>query len=118
MLKVQSIISSIRTLGDGTIRLVVDSQELAPKDKAELMELHNIPGHFVFSSTGIQEEDIPTVPVEFEQKPPSQRLRNTLFVFYEKSGGKKENFEVYYRKFMEHHIEKLKTKIRELEQIN
>lgn len=118
MLKIQSIISSIRTLGDGTIRLVVDSQELMPQDKAELMGLHNIPGHFVFSANGIKEEDIPTVPVEFEQKTPSQRLRNTLFVYYDKRGGKKEDFDLYYRRWIEHQIDKLKGKIHELEQIN
>ena len=76
------------------MKLIVHTQELIKDDKAELMNLHNKIGYFLFSVTGIKEEDIPDEPIEFEgQKTLSAQLRNVLFKLHEKQRGKPEDFE-------------------------
>lgn len=112
MLKAPSQIVKIETVSDGGVKLIVHTQELQPQDKAELMNLHNKIGWFVFSDTGISEEDIPDEPVEFEgQKTLSERLRNVLFRLHEKQGGKPEDFEAYRIGIMERLINKYKAKL-------
>jgi hypothetical protein len=117
MLRVPSTISKVGTMSDGGIRLQVDTQELTPEDKAEMMNLHNKLGYFVFSENVIQEQDIPNEPIEFmNQKSLSERLRNLLWVLHEKRGGKPEDFEVFRHKYMEAVMAKIKEKISELDQ--
>ena len=103
-------------MSDGGMKIVVNTQELQAEDKAELMNLHNKLGHFVFSITGIKEEDIPNEPVEFEgQKTLSERLRNVLFRLHEKQGGKPEDFEAYRARVMERLINTYKSKLDDFE---
>jgi hydrogenase maturation factor len=114
VLKVPSQISKIETTSDGGMKLTVHTQELEQEDKAELMNLHNKIGYFVFSVTGIKEEDIPDEPIEFEgQKTLSERLRNVLFRLHEKQNGKPEDFEAYRQKVMEKLINHYKQKLDE-----
>lgn len=105
-------------MADGGLRLQVDSQELTASDKAELMSLHQQVGWFLFSPNAIQVEDIPTEPVETDQKTPSQRLRAVLYVYWEKVNGsvkyKDHNFDVFYKEQLEKLIEHFKQKIDEL----
>lgn len=112
MLKVPSQITKVETMEDGGLKLTVKTQELESPDKAEVMELHNKIGHFVFSATGIKEEDIPDEPIEFDgQKTLSERLRNVLFRLHEKQGGKPEDFESYRQKVMTKLIDHYKAKL-------
>ena len=103
-------------MSDGGLKLVVHTQELDPTDKAEVMNLHDKFGWFVFSETHIKEEDIPDEPIEFEgQKTLSERLRNVLFRLHEKQGGKPEDFESYRHKIMGKLINYYKSKLDEYE---
>jgi len=116
MLKVPSQIVKVETMTDGGMKVVVHTQELQPADKAELMDLHNKIGHFVFSVTGITQEDIPTEAVEFEgQKSLSERLHNVLFRLHEKQGGKPEDFPTYRARVMEKLIATYKAKLDDFE---
>lgn len=116
MLKIPSQIVKIETMTDGGMKLVVNTQELVPQDKAELMGLHQQFGWMVFSVTHIKEEDIPDEPIEFDgQRTLSERLRNVLFRLHEKQGGKPEDFESYRHKIMEKLINTYKNKLDELE---
>jgi hypothetical protein len=112
MLKIPSVISKVSTMSDGSLRLQIDTQELAGVDKGELMELHNKMGWMVFSETGIKEEDIPSDLIEEGQKTPSQRLRAVLYVLWEKK--QVGTFEDFYRKTLEKLIDHYKIKIEEL----
>jgi len=115
MLKTPSQIVKIETTSDGGMKLVVHTQELASENKAELMSLHNKIGWFVFSESGISEQDIPDEPIEFDgQKTYSERLRNVLFRLHEKQGGKPEDFESYRARIMEALINRYKSKLDDL----
>ena len=101
---------------DGGLKITVKTQELVSSDKAEVMELHNKVGYFVFSVTGIKEEDIPDEPIEFEgQKTLSERLRNVLFRLHEKQNGKPGDFESYRQKVMTRLIDHYKAKLDDFE---
>jgi hypothetical protein len=65
MLRVASQIVKVETTSDGAIKLAVVTQELHPTDKAELMNLHNKLGWFVFAPTNkIRGKDITDEPRE------------------------------------------------------
>lgn len=116
MLKIPSQIVKIETMTDGGMKLVVNTQELVPQDKAELMGLHQQFGWMVFSVTHIKEEDIPDEPIEFDgQKSPSQSLRNTLYVYFERQGGKSEDFPMYWHKYCEQKKNDIKRKLDEIQ---
>ena len=98
-------------MSDNGMKVVVNTQELAPADKAELMSLHNKMGWFVFSDVDVEQSDIPDEPIEFEgQKTLSQQLRNVLFRLHEKQNGKPEDFEAYRQKIMTKLVNQYKAK--------
>jgi hypothetical protein len=85
LLKVPASITKITTMADRSLRLQIDTQEIAPKDAGTLMMMNDTLGVFVFSPSDIKLEDLtnlPEVKVEKGQKTPSQRLRSRLFVYY------------------------------------
>lgn len=104
-------------MSDGGMKVVLNTNELTPAEKAELMGYHNQFGWMVFAPTdNITEEDVPDEPIEFEgQKTYSERLRNVLFRLHEKRGGKPEEFESYRARIMERLINTYKDKLDDLE---
>ena len=100
-------------MADKSLRLQVDTQELGKDDKAKIFDLHDVLGWFVFSKVEIKDEDIldlPEIKPEFKnEKSPSQRLRNRLFVYFE--GTHTGNFDSWYKKEMDkigqHYLDKL-----------
>lgn len=116
MLRVPSTIAKVETMSDGGLKLIVHTQELVASDKAEVMNLHEKFGWMVFSESLIKEEDIPDEPIEFDgQKSPSQSLRNTLYVYFERQGGKSEDFPMYWHKYCEQKKNEIKRKLDEIQ---
>lgn len=103
-------IESISTRKDRTIKVIVGTQELEPSDSAELMALHNKLGWFMFAENAFTIEDIPkeNAPEFKEDKSPSQRLRNTLYVYWDKCTDKKTTFNNFYDQFIEKKIREIK----------
>ena len=116
MLKIPSLIVKVETLADGGMKIVANTNEMPSKDKAELMDYHNKFGWLVFSPTdNITDSDIPDDPVEFAgEKSPSQSLRDTLFVYHSKQGGKPEDFPLYWKRYCEQKKSDIKRKIDDL----
>jgi len=113
ILKVPATISKITTMSDGGLRLQVDTQELNQGDSGKVMMLRNKLGHFVFAETGIVEADLknlPEIKLEEGEKPPSTRLRATLFVYWEQHKVQ-EPFDIFYRRKVESFIEAVKEKL-------
>jgi hypothetical protein len=112
MLKVPAQISKVETTSDKCLKLIVHTtQELAPSSEAEVFQMKQKIGWFVFSDVSIEESDIPDEPIEFEgQKTLSERLRNVLFRLHEKQASKPEEFEFYRQRIMEKLINSYKAK--------
>ena len=113
MTKIPAIISSIKTMHDNTLRLEVDTQELTPEAKAELFNLHNQYGVFVYSVQDIKENDLdelPIIKIEKHKKSPSQRFRAVLYRIWQNE-GQQGAFEDYYKSRMEQLISHYKEKL-------
>lgn len=106
-------ITKITTLRDRTVRLQVDCQEVRSEYAAELFALNDKIGWFFFADQVIKEvpKDLPDVVLEKNEKSPSERLRASLFVLHSQNGGKKEDFDSFYKKQMEMFIEAVKDKL-------
>ena len=106
-------------LVDGGRRIWVSTNELAPEQLALLNQYgdNKTFGYFFFKpETGITQDEIdklevPEVKPEFKgEKTPSQRLRNVIYVFWEKQGAKGD-FETFYKRQMERLINKIKEQL-------
>jgi hypothetical protein len=108
---VPSTIVKVETMADRTLKLRVDTaQELLAEDEAKVMRLRGQLGWFVYSTREISESDIPDVEIdaEVDEKSPSQRLRNIIWVHWDQNTNKSKTFDVYYREVMDKIINKLR----------
>lgn len=106
-------ISKITTMSDKTLRLQVDCQEISPDEEALIFSTRNKLGYFAFAEREIKVEDLdlPDFVKEFkDEKTPSQRLRNTLFVLHEQTDTK-ESFDDFYKRKIEEIITHFKNKL-------
>ena len=113
ILKVPATINKVTTMADGSLRLFVDTQEIHPSDKAELMSLHQQLGVFVFSLSNIAKEDLiqlPEVKSPGIGKTPSQRLRSVLYILWEQTQSK-QDFETFYTTYMSKLIDQIKERL-------
>ena len=110
--------NGIATKADGTIDGTFNFQEMTPADAAALHMMRGKFGQIAFISqetplTDAQLDDmeVPDVSPEFKgEKSPSQRLRAVLYLIW-KQGGKKTDFELFYRTRMDRIITQLKEKL-------
>ena len=104
MFQVPAFISKIMTMGDSSIRLQVDCQELTPEENAKVFGLYKKMGFFLFKEVEINEEDLLNIPEEApefkDQKSSSQILRNRMYVNYKSTHGTDEGFEDWRKKEM------------------
>jgi len=107
----QGIIKVGRPTVDKGMTFSFVTQEMGNNDKLALLGYHNTFGHSLFSPNEIQDGDIPTDQAVKTGKSPSERLRNVMFLLYMQSGGKPEDFYIYYNVEMEKMINNLKQKI-------
>ena len=108
---VPSTISKVETMADRTLKLRVDTtQELPAEDEAKIMRLRGTQGWFVYSDREIQANEIPNIDIdtEIDEKSPSQRLRNIIWVHWDKNTNKQTPFDIYYRNVMDKIINRLK----------
>ena len=88
MFQVPATIQGISTLKDKTLKLTVYvSRELPGEEKAQIFDLEQNEGWFVFSENEIQPKDIPKEKAEFEsnRKSLSERLYNVLWVYHDQN---------------------------------
>jgi hypothetical protein len=119
--QVPATITKLTSMSHGSWRLQIDTQEnITPDDISKLSELKDKLGWFTFvkrkDNAMIKPDDLIDLPPLIEEtldikKSLSERLRNVLFVRYTKSGGKKEDFEVWRIRYMERLIQSEKDKI-------
>lgn len=104
------VMSSASTRADGSLGLRFSTPELAPDEKTAFFELLNQNLKVLLQPTG-EVEGLKDVKGEFDNKTPSQRLRNCLYVAFQQSGSKGE-FDDWYRKRMEAYILDVKSNLK------
>lgn len=113
MLQIPATIESIATRSDGTIKIIIGTQELSPQDAVNLFVLKGKIGWFLFKDEKFNMADIPKEPAkEFStDKTASQRLRAVLYVLFEQQTDKSTSFQQYYETQMEKFIDFVKEKL-------
>ncbi len=98
-----SVIQNLRTLADSTIRMQVDFQELDPKEMSKIFELKGKLGWLLFRENAIKEEDLPEedAPLDKNEKSPSKRLRDRMFVYYKQKNNSSTGFRMWYEEALE-----------------
>ena len=101
-----------------SVSIVFETQEaLDPNDLAQLLSSKGATGWLLFKPTeqAIDEKEIPDEPVkEKETKSQTQRLRNTMFVYWKKVLNEQGDFEVWRTNYMEKLIDSFKEKLPEV----
>jgi len=109
------LLENISTRSDGTVKLVLGSQEIDSSQAAKMFELRNKFLKILMSDDNIQpleESLIIETPLQDGKKikSPSQRLRAVIFRVCEQMGNK-EHFEQYYASEMENLISNYKSRL-------
>jgi len=111
--QIPATIEGMRTLKDGGIRLTIDTNELAENEMAKVFSLKEKFVWLAISETAIKEDElnIPEVMMEFKnEKTPSQRLRNTIFVYWSQYKPT-PTFDEFYKQKMEQIISFIREKL-------
>ena len=110
-IKIKALLRDKGGLADGSRKIVIETQEIEPEMAAIIPKLHNKFGWFYFGESG-ELPDLPEIKAEFDdQKTPSQRLRNTLYVFWDQQTNKTKTFQQFYAEQMEKIITWFKEKL-------
>lgn len=112
-MKVQlyGILQEVKTMADRTYKVVFRTNEIPSEEAGVLMGLTHDEGWCLFASAPLKEEDIPEGKPEFpDQKSPSQRLRNVIYIYWKES-GEPGDFDTFYKQKMESVIEFIKAKL-------
>ena len=104
-------VETIATRADGSIKVVVGSQELSSDTMTRLIDLRRKVGYVLISTKEISQEQIDAVEtstanMEFSEKTPSQRLRGVLYILWEKLQPKENDqgiekfvdFDLFYKR--------------------
>jgi hypothetical protein len=109
----QAQLTKVESRQDRTLKLTLGTQELPPEEAGQLMSLANeqVGCALAAADTPLEASDIPE-PLDDAPagKSPSQRLRNTLFRFWEQRGSK-GSFERFYLEQMEELINRVKARL-------
>lgn len=98
---------------DGSVSLTFDTRELVAEEIMTLLGLKHTEGWLTFSPNP-DEIEIPDERAELDEKSPSERLRNVMFVWYKQeteAGRFVGLFETFRKERMEKIIEGVKSKL-------
>lgn len=111
-------IGAIRTMKDGSVSLTVHTPEVNATQAAELFGLRNKVAFAYISPrevTANEKAIMDSLDVELKGKTPGQRLRNVLYVYWERNHKHDaiipKSFEEYYKQRMESIIEGIKQEL-------
>lgn len=112
----ESILETISTRVDGTLKLTLSTQEIDSSKAGELFQLRGKFCKVLLSDSNItklEEELVDSTPLASgkKNKSASQRLRAVLFRLNEANGGNEETFEQFYKSELERIIEHYKAKL-------
>lgn len=118
MILLKAELTSLSTLADGTIKLVIGTQELNPKQAGELFGLRKRLLHIGLAENELKQHEIAllqqaklSIDDVPKGKSKSQRLRGALHVYWEQHNTGFETSEAFYDDYMEKQINKVTSKL-------
>lgn len=112
-----AIVGGVSTMRDGTLKVTLHAQEMESENAGKLVAMNNQHCVFVLSGNELSKDqmkaikDVDVAPIE--GKKPSQRLRATLRVAWEKNPQGFNDSESYYQWRMEQFITDVKSEFTE-----
>jgi len=109
-------IEGVSTRRDRTYIIRLGTQELNPKDAAELFQLNNTLAYCYISPRQIQtdimtEIDKASIDMVEQIKSPSKRLKAVMYLIWKEDNEGYDDFELYYRNEMEKIINHYKSEL-------
>ena|SRR3990167_3897697 len=120
ILQIQAELVKVESRAHRALRITLDSQEeVSDEARAKIMSLHEKVGWLTFLAAerkidALDVIGLPDIVLEKDEKSPSTRYRNALFVYYEQNKKEKklpDTFDAFYRQTMEKQIEAVKQKL-------
>lgn len=108
--QVPAILTRIGYLKDKGLSLGFSTNELTDEEKVLISKAHQSFGWLLFSENTLKEEEVPKEDAEFGRKTQSERIRGTLYRYWQKLGSKGDS-ETFYRQETEKIIEHYKSKL-------
>lgn len=109
------VVSSIRSLKDGSVSVCVETNELSPGKAGELFSLRNKVAMMYLSPKEVitQQElkQVDMIDADIQGKSQSQRIRAVLYLLHQQNPEGFDDFADYYRNKTEKFIEHLKSKL-------
>jgi len=108
------IIDSIRSRKDGSVAITMETQELSPSKAGELFELRNkIAAIYISAKTMSKSEmdQVNAIDPDLQGRTPSQRLRNSLYVWHQQDPQGYKDFDSFYKSKMELFIDNVKANL-------
>ena len=102
-------ITSIRGKVDKSVGLTISTPELTVEEKSTFFELQGVDSDILISPKDMQAPEY-KIDKEIETKTPGQRLRAVVYVLYSQLTVK-EDFNEFYRKYMEKIIDRVKEQL-------
>ena len=112
-----ALINPPRIRKDGSVSLSFDSRELNAEEIYSIMAMRHAEGWLCFAPSE-NEIEIPEEQAQVDEKSPSERLRNVMYVWYKQemeAGRFVGLFETFRKEKMEKIIETVKSKLNERE---
>ena len=103
-------ITGVRAKVDGSLGVSLATPELSASEKALFMEWMNRDATMLLQVDTAAVGDVKEVKGEFDRKTPGQRLRATIYVWWQQA-GEQGDFETFYLHKMEKIIEGVKSKL-------
>jgi hypothetical protein len=112
------VISSIRSLKDGSVSVCVETQELSPAKAGELFSLRKKVAMMYLSPKDVitqkEMDQVNAITADLPQgKTPSKRMYNVLYILWKQDPEGYKDFQLYYMAKMEDYIENLKLNIKD-----
>jgi hypothetical protein len=109
-------IETIASRADGTIKVILGTQELSPAQVSALFTLRKKVGFVAIKEAQFQNDEMDAltdVGDDLKQmgKTPSQRMRNVLFILFKQNSEGYPSFNEFYNGKMNVYVEALKAKI-------
>lgn len=97
---------------DGSVKLeMVTNYEVSTDDYMLMDSYRQTQGWCLYRENEFNDDDVPQDDVKSDLKSPSQRLRDTLYVYHMQTNGDASSFRRFYESQIEEHINKVKERL-------
>ena len=110
-------VETIATRHDGSVKIVMGTYELNTQSAVKLFDLRKSEALMYLSSDNISQEELDALDgfkldaEKTDVKTPSQRLRAVLYVYWKQHKQKDIEFDIFYLKYMNRTIDRIKDKL-------